>query len=345
MSTSEILANPSIAPGQVDNVIINYKAEDLTRYTDLLSGQAHVVAITRENWALAKSNPDFAYASNPVPATINAIAMNTHVFPLNITDVRKAIVHAINYTDIIQKAFLGEGDLTVGPETRNFGAYYNPGDTPRYEYDIAMAREYLAKAGFPDGQGLPAITFTVLAGSEFQNVIAQIVQQNLAQIGIKVTIESQLLSILNGRFGDYNYNVQHAKDVPMMSLWEPLAYSPDFVAPSDYWVSFVTSYSLWGNQAIYSNPVVDDAVAMMGKTNNEAQIVEGLKKAQQQLYDDAPYVWLGETRLLLIDGSFVWNKNIISYMYYEPNYQGVTDIPPFNTYVFKGTDLDVPQST
>jgi hypothetical protein len=63
-----------------------------------------------------------------------------------------------------------------------------------------------------------------------------------------------------------------------------------------------------------------------------------LKKAQQQIYDDAPYVWLGETHLLLIDGSYAWNKGLISYMYFDPNYQGVCSIPPFNTVVFVGTE-------
>ena len=199
----------------------------------------------------------------------------------------------------------------------------------------------MASAGFPNGQGLPPITFTVLAGSGYQSAIAQVVQQDLAQIGIQVKIESQPLSVLNGRFGSYQYNVQNAQTVPMMSMWEPLAYSPDFVSPADYWVAFVSSYSLWGNQAIYSNPIVDEGVAMMGQTNNETQIISALAKAQQQIYNDAPYVWLGETNLLVIDGSYVWNKNVISYMYYDPNYQGVTDVPPFNTIVFRGTNLDV----
>jgi peptide/nickel transport system substrate-binding protein len=344
LSTSEILANPAIAPGQVDNVLINYKSEDLTRYTDLVNGAATLALISRENWALATSNADLAYAANSAPATIHAIALNTRVFPLNITDVRRAIVHAINYTDIIQKAFLGQADRTVGPETRNYGAYYNPGNTPLYDYNIAEAKDYLAKAGFPNGQGLPPITFTILSGSSasaFQSDIAQIVQQNLAQIGVQVVIESQVLSILNGRFGDFQYNLENAKDLPMMSLWEPVGYAPDFVAPADYWVSFVSSYSIWGNQAIYSNPIVDQGVALMSQTNDEATIIDGLKKAQQQIYEDAPYAWLGETRLLQIDASYVWNKNIISYMYFSPNLEGVCDIPPFNTVVFTGTDLDV----
>ena len=348
LSTSEILANPTIAPGQVDNVLINYKTEDLARYTDLVNRAAQLALISRENWALATTNPQFSYATNKAPATIHGIAMNTQVFPLNITDVRRAIVHAINYTDIIQKAFLGYGDRTVGPETRNYGAYYNPGNVPLYDYNVSEAKDYLAKAGFPNGQGLPPITFTILSGSSasaFQSDIAQIVQQNLAQIGITVTIESQVLSILNGRFGSYQYNLQNVKNVPMMSLWEPVAYAPDFVGPSDYWTSFVSSYSIWGNQAIYSNPIVDQGVALMSQTNNETKIVEGLKLAQQQVYEDAPYVWLGETHLLLIDASYVWNKSIISHvMSFDPNLEGVCDTPPFNTYVFAGTDLDTAMS-
>jgi len=213
-----------------------------------------------------------------------------------------------------------------------------------YDYNVSEAKEYLAKAGFPNGQGLPPITFTVLSGSSasaFQSDIAQIVQQNLAQIGITVNIEEQVLSILNGRFGSYQYNLQNAQNVPMMSLWEPVAYAPDFVAPSDYWVAFVCNCSIWGNQAIYSNPIVDQGVALMSQTNDETKIVEGLTSAQKQIYDDAPYVWLGETHLLLIDASYVWNKAVITHVLsFDPNLEGVCDIPPFNTYVFAGTDLD-----
>jgi len=66
LSSEEIEANPVLDPGHVDNVQVNVVPDDLTRYTELKTGEAHISAVLSENWKLVEENPDFSYFSSAV---------------------------------------------------------------------------------------------------------------------------------------------------------------------------------------------------------------------------------------------------------------------------------------
>ncbi len=112
---------------------------------------------------------------------------------------------------------------------------------------------------------------------------------------------------------------------------DPFGYSPDYVAPTDYWVGFVTNSSYYGNDAIYNNPVVDSAVSTLVTSSNMSLVLQQLAVAQKQIYNDAPYAWLFAGELPLVDGSYAFNKNIIGSFYMDFALGGITDIPLVNT--------------
>jgi hypothetical protein len=59
------------------------------------------------------------------------------------------------------------------------------------------------------------------------------------------------------------------------------------------------------------------------------------KQAQQQVYDQAPYIWIGIFKLVLGDGSVAYQKNVINSFYFDPMWSGATVPPIFNTVTFK----------
>ncbi len=102
--------------------------------------------------------------------------------------MRQAIVHAINYTDIAQTVFFGQLSQFVGPEYPAWKQFYDLGNFTPYQTNITLAQAELNSAKISN---FPVLNFTVIAGCEFCISTAQIVQADLAQIGINVDIEVQ----------------------------------------------------------------------------------------------------------------------------------------------------------
>jgi len=260
------------------------------------------------------------------------MAMNTQIYPTNNTDLRLAIVHALNYSKIIQTAVFGFGLPLVGPETPNFGAYYDPGNVPQYQYNLTLAAQYLAQAGFPNGKGLPTLNMAVDQNAAFyEEPQAELIQAELSQIGISTNIVVEVASQYYSYFGTYAYELQNAKNIPTITFDGSVPYAPDFMTPIDYWSFFVTNYTLFGNYAIYSNSIVNTNVAYMFSSNNQTAILQHLAVAQQQIMKDAPYAWLYDAQLPLAAGSYAYNKHVIGGFLADPNLEGVDTPPILNT--------------
>jgi len=332
LSSAEITANPVLDPGHYNTIIAQYKPDDVSRYTDLISGGAQIAAVLSSNLQLVLGNSNYKIVVENFSANANFLVFNTQIYPTNITLVRQAIVHAINYSDVIQRAVLGYGKEFVGPETPNYGPYYDPGNLTPYQYNLTLASNDLASAGFKNGTGLPALELDIdQFGVPWQEPAAEIIQSNLAQIGINVKItilsDSQFYSFYNS----YKAEASSPSSEGPIRFDDPFGYSPDYVGPTDYWVGFVTNSSYYGNDAIYNNPVVDNAISRLVSSSNTSLVLQQLTVAQRQVYNDAPYAWLFAGELPLVDGSYAYNKNVIGSFYMDFALGGITDIPLLNT--------------
>jgi len=333
LTSAEIQGDVLLDPGHVANVVVNYKSDDLSRYTDLSTGSAQIAAIQAADWGLVTSNPNkFSYTVMPPWAMfVSFMALNTNLYPTNNTDFRLAVVHAINYTDIISKAFLGEASPYVGPEYPAYKQFYNLGNTSGYSYNLTLASNYLAESGVSN----PTISFRTLSGCEYCSVIGQIVQSDLGQIGITVDIIIVPSGTFANPYGSYQTDVQNAGQLGNLALiGSDGAWAPDALTPADNWVSFVSNESFFGNFAGYYNPTVQACVNAFTSTTNTSQIQALCTAAQAQIDKDAPYAWLGVLQLWEIDGSLVWQKGVISGFALDPVFSGETDIPLINTVTF-----------
>ncbi|WP_268647878.1 ABC transporter substrate-binding protein, partial [Escherichia coli] len=110
------------------------------------------------------------------------ISMNVTQKPFDNPKVRQALNYAINKDALIKVAFAGYAVPAEGPvpPAIDFAARYKP-----WPYDPAKARELLKEAGYPNG-------FTTTLWSSHNHSTAQKVlqftQQQLAQVGVKVTV-------------------------------------------------------------------------------------------------------------------------------------------------------------
>jgi len=332
LTAGQVAANPILDPGHYNTIIVQDKSDDISRYVDLTSGTAQIAAVETSDFQLIQSNPAYGFMTLKYPAGEERMAMNTQISPTNNTDVRLAIVHALNYTQIIDDAVFGYGIPMVGPETPNFGAYYDPGNVSQYSYNDTLAAQYLTAAGYPGGKGLPTLTMSIdSAALSYEQPEAEVIQLDLAQIGIKTNIVITLDSQYYSYFGPFSYELANEQNIPNLTFDGSVPYTPDFMTPVDYWSFFVTNYTLFGNYAIYNNPIVDQNVGFMFSSDNTTAIVQHLAVAEEQIAKDAPYAWLFDAQLPLGSGSYAYSKSVIGGFYADPNLEGVCTIPILNT--------------
>lgn len=109
--------------------------------------------------------------------------------------VRRAIAYAVNRTAIIQQVYGGFGQVAHTYLPPSHPGYIS--NVPRYPYDPARARALLKEAGFTpgadgimrsvDGRRL-SLEFTTTAGLGRREEVQRLIQRQLLQLGIELTI-------------------------------------------------------------------------------------------------------------------------------------------------------------
>jgi ABC-type transport system substrate-binding protein len=284
------------------------------------------------NWNLVLASPQkYSYLTIPPWSGLTStLGLNTQLYPTNITDVRQAIVHALNYTAIREAAFLGQMSPYVGPEYPAWSDYYNLGNYSNYSYNVTLAQQYLSKANI---SSLPTFSMNIVADCQFCSNLAETVQADLAQIGITVQISVQDESVFYNPYGSYSYELNNSAAignlVEYFGTWASGA-----LTPAADWVDFVSNQSEGGNTALYYNPTVQAAVDAFTSTTNVTAIQSLVKVAQTQIYADAPYAWIGVSRLWYSDGSLVWQAGVVKSFLVDPTWSSQTTAPIFNTVTF-----------
>lgn len=115
--------------------------------------------------------------------TANALNINNTIAPFTDPAVIKAIRYGINRQELVDTLTYGTGSVSYQPFPEGYAAY-NKDLENLYPYDPAKARKILADAGYKDGD----LTFAITTFS-FTEAYAQLLQAQLAKIGITTTID------------------------------------------------------------------------------------------------------------------------------------------------------------
>src|SRR5207237_1747914 len=116
----------------------------------------------------------------------NLLFINTKRAPFNNLKVRQAVSYAIDRQQIVEAVALGEGELTgpIAPALTQFALQTS--EYPSYKRDVDKAKQLLQEAT------VGPIEFTMLTQTSepaYAKDIAQLVQQQLNDVGIKMNIE------------------------------------------------------------------------------------------------------------------------------------------------------------
>jgi ABC-type transport system substrate-binding protein len=338
LTPAEIQANPYLDPGHAKNVIIYAKSDDVTRYTDLSTGAVQISSILQQNWPLVLANPDkYSYYTMPANgAILEGVGINTMRYPTNITAFRQAIVHAINYTDVNQKVYFGTLTPWMGPEAPAQKEFYALGNVAPYTYDPESAKNYLTQSGV-DVAKLEPLQLTVAAGCTGCIAAAQVIQADLAQLGITLSVNVIPLSSwgvpqVSGA-GPYESSVAMSSQEPHFT-WMGFPTLVGLANPLDTWLMLGNYHAPTNDYANYANPVVQKCVDAFTSTNDLDYIKQVCTAAQAQYYNDAPYIWLGTCTLAFGSGSLVWDKSVVGSFLMDPGFTTESTTAIFNTVTF-----------
>jgi len=206
----------------------------------------------------------------------NLLFINTKRAPFSNVKIRQAISYAIDRQQIIDAVALGEGEI-AGPIAPALATFVLPtSEYSSYKRDVARARQLLQEAN------VGPIEFTMLTQTSepaYARDVAQVVQQQLAEVGIKMNIE--LL--------EFNQWVDRwlKADFDMSPGLNGGNADPDYYIfryfTTDGNLNFVTSYQ---------NTAVSDAIKQARTTTDSARRKTLYDQVQRTLVDEAPFIWL-----------------------------------------------------
>lgn len=185
----------------IKKVVYTPMADTSTGLIAFENGELDFFEIPTANWEEIKGSDKYNCVLNPT-SHISYILLNPNEGILRNQDLRYAINYAIDREAINIIAY--EGLATPAYHMMHpeyiFGASE---DTFAFNYDPEKAKEYLAKAGYPDGVDIGVLQHTT---ANYYPKIAQTVQAQLADVGINCTLEGgQTSALVTGwRAGEFN---------------------------------------------------------------------------------------------------------------------------------------------
>jgi peptide/nickel transport system substrate-binding protein len=300
-NVKEVLsANPNWAGGKVgvDGIIIS-----------VLPSESSIIDSMRANQI------DFALFNDPTIATLipgeqnmtlnripglayNVLQLNPSRPPMDNVKVRQAISCAVNRQEIIDTALVGEGKVT-GPLTMEAFAS-DPASLFCYTQDIEKAKALMAEAGLPDGFSVNVIAATgepPYAANE-----AQVLQSQLAAIGVKLTIQTMDLKVYVDTWlkGDFDMAVAQNGGRP------------------DPYPMYNRYFTKDGNLIKVSNFADPELDKLLQEGRVETDIAKRkpiFQAFEQRLAEEAPWIWISST--------VTYTANLATVKGYEVNPSGL----------------------
>jgi ABC-type transport system substrate-binding protein len=187
---------------RAERIVIRYIPEAQSAVAALLSGAVSLIYPTPATAVSLKRVARLRVVSVATASTWQ-INMGSVRPPLDNVNVRRAIALSIDRSAIVKLALLGEGAPT-GPFPPGHPWAVPLARQPYYQRDVVTAKQLLTQAGYPNGVDLTFMYPTL--GDTFPR-ISQVLQSQLAEASIRVTLQQLETSVWLDRLVKANYDL------------------------------------------------------------------------------------------------------------------------------------------
>lgn len=267
---------------KLDGIKFNLIEDANAAYSAYQTGEALMIKdVPTEEIPSLKDSDEFHV--EPILGTYY-LSLNLQKEPFNNKEVRQALSLAIDRDYVANTLMQGTyspagsivGEGWKDTDGSDFHANANDGkeyiDTENFDENLKKAKELLADAGYPDGKGLPKITYTT-NDAGYHKVVAEYLQKAWGELGIDVDVEI----------------VEWASFTPMRRNGDYMSsrngWVGDYSDPSNILELFTTDNG--NNDGKYSSAEFDAAIEKSRTTTDKAERSAALHEAEQILMDDA----------------------------------------------------------
>lgn len=262
---------------EIDGILIKVVPDAETEKMLFDSGQIDIFDLDNARHLIPEYTESDEWKDNIVSKITlgtSYLSINENIEPFDDVRVRKALQMAIDRDTIREEMYEGTGE--------NANGIYPPGLTGYNEnleeipYDPEAAKELLAEAGYADGFDM---TITQTADDSSTLELNEIIQAQLAEIGVNVTIEQMDEASW--------YDIRATGELPMyMSTWYG-----DFNDPDNFIYTFFASSNNKSRSFNYSNTdAIKRIEAARHITDEEERIKEYQDLEKLVIQDDAAWI-------------------------------------------------------
>ncbi len=259
-----------------DSIIFKLIRETSSLKIGLQKGQLDMVAgLSPDDLDLIAKMPGIVVTNDPGITTFG-LKMNTKKGYTKDINIRKAVCYAFDYEAMLA-VFNGKAILEDSPFPIGLKGHVS---TNAYRQDLVKAKEYMKKAGYPDG-GFE-LEYVYVQGLDSEKNIGLILIDNLAKIGIKVKMVPLTWPNMTAR----GSKVETSPDL-IAIFTTPKFDDPDAVAYQYH----KNSWGKYYGSSFYENTEVWQLIEKARSTSDWDERMKYYKKIQPMIMADAPEVF------------------------------------------------------
>ncbi|WP_313121259.1 ABC transporter substrate-binding protein SapA [Pantoea septica] len=277
--------NPAYWKGvpRLQQAVIDMGAGGTGRLSKLLTGECDVLAYPAASQiSILRDDPRLRMTLRP-GMNIAYLAFNTRKAPLDRPEVRHALALAINNERLMESIYYGTAETAASVLPRASWAYDSEARVT--EYDPKKARAMLASLGITDLHLRLVVPSASQAWNPSPLKTAELLQADLAQVGVKVSIAP-----VEGRF-------QEAQLMAMNHDLTLTGWATDSNDPDSFFRPLLSCAAIRSqtNYAHWCSPGFDEALQKALLSQQLAGRIENYHLAQQMLARDLPVLPLASS--------------------------------------------------
>jgi dipeptide transport system substrate-binding protein len=298
---------------KIDDLIFAITPDASVRWAKLQKGECHVMPYPNPADVPAMRKDTSVKVLEQPGLNVGYLAYNTTKKPFDDVRVRKAVNMALNKKAIVDAVYLGTGVPATNPIPPTMWSYNR--SVKDDAYDVEAAKKLLAAAGLKDGFTTDLWAMPVQRPyNPNAKRIAELMQADLAKVGIKAEIKSF-------EWGEYRKRMQAGEHQMGMLGWTGDNGDPDNFL--NVLLGCASAKTNGSNVAKFCYKPFEDLIQKAKVTSNMAERTKLYEQAQVIFKEQAPWFTIAHSVAL------------------KPVRNEVVDfkISPFGSHVFYGVDV------
>ncbi len=271
------------------DVIIKFYSSEAALYNALTTGEIDVAYrhLTPDQLNELKGNSQFKVWEG-IGAAIQYLCFQQRIYPLNITEVRRAIAAAINRTAVAETVFHGTVDPLYSIIPAGM-AYHKPSFQKYGNANYTYTRQTLANYGYDENHKLVLDLYYESSGHYPHSEAQATVYKNSLEGSGVITVKLHALEWAQYR------QARNAGTMPLMIY----GWYPDYIDPDNYaFLPFAGWLNMGYNKTYPAGGVAQYALWLAGRSSTESADRQAAYYALQDLQADECSIvplWQGKT--------------------------------------------------